>query len=62
MKTLNSDRLAYSVADVIDLTGLSRATIYRQMAAGHLTYLKVGSRTLIKREAIEAFLNGETAR
>jgi excisionase family DNA binding protein len=60
MKTLTGNRLAYSVADVIELTGLSRATIYRQMAAGRLTYLKVGSRTLIKREAIEAFLNGQS--
>lgn len=60
MRTLASDRLTYSVNDVIELTGLSRATIYRQMNAGHLAYLKVGSRTLIKREAIEAFLNGQS--
>lgn len=58
MKTLSSDRLTYSVADVIGLTGLSRATIYRQIDAGHLTIVKIGRRTLIKREAIEAFLNG----
>jgi excisionase family DNA binding protein len=59
MRTLSGDRLTYSVADVIDLTGLSRATIYRQIDAGNLTIVKIGRRTLIKREALTAFLNGE---
>jgi excisionase family DNA binding protein len=34
---------AYSIADVIDLTKLSRPTLYRMMADGRLRYVQVTS-------------------
>lgn len=39
-----------------DLTGMSRSGTYRALAAGHLTAIKCGSRTLIDAEAGLAWL------
>ncbi|HTO48138.1 MAG TPA: helix-turn-helix domain-containing protein [Burkholderiales bacterium] len=50
---------AFSIADMIAFTGLSRATIYREIEAGRLVYLKQGRRTLIPRKAaIQLLANG----
>jgi excisionase family DNA binding protein len=51
-----AERLAYSVAEVSFVTGLSRDLLYDQMRAGKLAYLKVGRRRLITRQNLEAFL------
>jgi len=55
------NRLTYSVPEVAALTGLSRATLYREMQAGRLPYIKVGARRLVSRAAIVTFLGGRTA-
>jgi hypothetical protein len=39
-----------------DLTGMSRSGTYRALAAGHLTAIKCGTRTLIDAEAGLAWL------
>jgi excisionase family DNA binding protein len=44
---LPAERLAYSVDEVAQLTGLSRDLLYDQMRAGKLDYLKVGRRQLV---------------
>jgi excisionase family DNA binding protein len=54
------ERLAYSVAEVAFITGLSRDLLYDQMRAGELAYLKVGRRRLITRQNLEAFLAGSS--
>ena len=42
-----AERLAYSVDEVAQITGLSRDLLYDQMRAGRLGYIKVGRRRII---------------
>jgi excisionase family DNA binding protein len=51
-----ADRLAYSVEEAAQVTGLSRDLLYDEMRAGRLVYLKVGRRRIITRQHLEAFL------
>ncbi|MGH3223021.1 MAG: helix-turn-helix domain-containing protein [Streptosporangiaceae bacterium] len=51
-----AERLAYSIDEVVRLTGLSRDLLYDEMRRGNLTYLKVGRRRLITRRHLEQFL------
>lgn len=55
------ERLAYSVDEAAQITGLSRDLLYDQMRAGKLAYLKIGRRRLISRRSLEAFLAQATA-
>jgi len=55
------ERLAYSVNEVAQITGLSRDLLYDQMRTGRLAYLKVGRRRIITRQHLEAFLALGTA-
>jgi excisionase family DNA binding protein len=50
------ERLAYSVDEAAQITGLSRDLLYDQMRTGRLTYLKIGRRRVITRQHLEAFL------
>jgi excisionase family DNA binding protein len=51
-----ADRLAYSVDEAAQITGLSRDLLYDQMRTGRLAYLKVGRRRIITRQHLDAFL------
>lgn len=51
-----ADPLAFSVADLPAVTGLGRSSIAKIIASGALPARKVGARTLILREDVEAFL------
>jgi excisionase family DNA binding protein len=51
------ERLAYSVDEVSQITGLSRDLLYDQMRAGRLLYLKVGRRRIITRHHLETSLS-----
>lgn len=55
-QTAGADRLAYSVDEVAQLTGLSRDLLYDEMRRGNLAYLKVGRRRLITRQHLDQFL------
>jgi excisionase family DNA binding protein len=55
-----AERLAYSVDEAAQITGLSRDLLYDQMRAGQLAYLKVGRRRIITRKHLEAFLSTAT--
>lgn len=52
------ERLAYSVDEVAEATGLRRSLLYDAMNAGQLGYLKVGRRRIITRDHLHAFLSG----
>jgi excisionase family DNA binding protein len=54
--TQPAERLAYSVEEAAQITGLSRDLLYDQMRTGRLAYLKVGRRRIITRQHLEAFL------
>jgi excisionase family DNA binding protein len=51
-----AERLAYSVDEAAQLTGLSRDLLYDQMRRGNLPYVKVGRRQLITRQHLQQFL------
>lgn len=51
-----AEKLSYRMDEAAIATGLSKATLYRLVEKGELTTLKVGSRTLIRREVLQAFL------
>jgi excisionase family DNA binding protein len=54
-------RLAYSLAELEVLTGLSRSTFYRMVARGELETVKFGrSRMVSTREAAKLFRNEQT--
>lgn len=55
-----AERLAYSVDEAAQITGLSRDLLYDQMRTGRLAYLKVGRRRIITRQHLEAFLTTGT--
>jgi excisionase family DNA binding protein len=52
------ERRAFSIRETERAVNLSRATIYRLIAAGKLTTVKVGARRLVPVEAIDALLSG----
>ncbi len=49
-------RRAFSIRETELATSLSHATIYRLIASGKLTTVKVGARRLVPVEAIDALL------
>ena len=51
-----AERLAYSIDEVVCLTGLSRDLLYDEMRRGNLTYVKVGRRRLITCHHLQEFL------
>jgi excisionase family DNA binding protein len=51
-----AERLAYSVDEAAQLTGLSRELLYDQMRRGNLPYVKIGRRRLITRQHLQQFL------
>jgi len=56
-----SEKLAYSVDEIAEETGLSRSLIYDEMNAGRLGYIKVGRRRIITRKQLDAFLGNVEA-
>jgi excisionase family DNA binding protein len=52
------ERRAFSIRETERTVNLSRATLYRLIAAGKLTTVKVGARRLVPVAAIDALLAG----
>lgn len=48
--------LAYSIKDTIAVSGIGRTTLYQLIRAGELRPVKIGRRTLILRNDLEALL------
>lgn len=53
--TLTAKRRMLTPAQVADLTGVSRSTISRKIAAGELRAVKIGNRNQIPYEEFERF-------
>jgi excisionase family DNA binding protein len=51
-----AEKLAYSISEVVDLTGISRSKIYEEIRDGHLRAVKSGHRTLILCSDLEGYL------
>ena len=55
--SISPERLAYSIEEVADLTGISRSLVYDMMSAGRLEYIKVGRRRIITVQQLDTFLS-----
>lgn len=55
-KPILQKKIAYSIVDVTDLTGLGRSFIYEAIKAGNLSIRKAGRRTLIFEADLNAWL------
>ena len=51
-----ASKIAYSIAEVVDLTGISRSKVYELIRDGHLRAVKSGHRTLILHTDLETYL------
>lgn len=54
---LPSEKLAYGIKEAASALGVSKTTIWRAMKEGKLSAVKVGNRTLIKTDALQAWLS-----
>lgn len=52
--------LAYSVVSAAKAIGVSKNTIWRLIAAGELTTFKLGARTLIRADVLQAFIDRQS--
>ena len=55
------DRLTYSIEEAAAALGVCRETVYRQIKRRKLKVVKLGSRTLVRREALQEMLDGLAA-
>jgi excisionase family DNA binding protein len=51
-----NDQLAYSIPEAVAVSRIGRTRLYEFMASGQLPIVKNGTRTLIRREALDALL------
>lgn len=59
--TLPSEKLAYGIKEAAIALGVSKTTIWRAMKEGKVSAVKVGNRTLIRTEALQAWLSVRVA-
>lgn len=51
-----SEKLAYTIPEAVAVSGLGRTTIYELIKDGELPVVKVGARSLVRRQDLEAML------
>ena len=56
--TQTAERDAYSIRELAERYGVHPVTIYREIWDGRLTTFKLRGRTLISRDAVDAWRNG----
>ena len=49
-------KLSYSIAETVELTGLGRSTLYEEIHSNRLRARKIGRRTIILAEDLSSFL------
>jgi hypothetical protein len=49
-------KLAFSIAELVEVSNLGRSFIYEEIKAGHLVARKAGRRTLVLHEDAESWL------
>ena len=57
-----SDKLAYTIPEAVVASGLGRTTIYELIKRREIPVVKVGSRSLIRRQDLEAMLERKLVR
>lgn len=53
----NGFKIAYTVKEAVEATGLGRTTLYQMIGEGRLKVVKIGTRTLIPRSSLEAIFS-----
>ena len=56
-----TEKLTVTIPQACELTGLGRSTIYRLFESGKLQRLKAGTRTLIRVDDLEAYIESLTS-
>jgi excisionase family DNA binding protein len=59
---LPSEKLAYGIKEAASALGVSKTTIWRAIKEGKLSAVKVGNRTLLKTEALQAWISAPATR
>lgn len=57
---LELPKLSYRIDEAVKVTGLSRPTLYRLISRGELSAFKIGTRTLIKADVLEGFIDRQS--
>jgi excisionase family DNA binding protein len=50
------DRIAFTIEQAVEVSGIGRTTLYAQIRDGHLIARKIGRRTIIMASDLLAFL------
>jgi excisionase family DNA binding protein len=53
---LVSEKICYQIPEAVEVSGLGRTTLYREIAAGRLETVVVGRRRLVPRAALEDYI------
>jgi excisionase family DNA binding protein len=56
---IEAERLAYSVKEACRVSSLGRTTLYAHIAANRLKAVRIGGRTVIPAESLQALIAGE---
>ena len=59
--TSTIERKTYSIAEFIEMSGLSESTTFKLLASGELASVRVGARRLILARSIDALLDPDSA-
>ena len=54
---MEPDKLSYNVNEAAAAVGISPRKVYELAKAGEITLFKLGGRTLIRRDALEAYVD-----
>ncbi len=60
-ETFATSKLAYSVKDACGASSLGKTTLYKHIAAGRLRAVRIGGRTIIPAESLNALIAGGAA-
>lgn len=53
---VSAERLAYSIKDIMKMTGLARGTIDKEIRAGNLPHKRVGRKIIIPADGFKQWL------
>ena len=54
---MDSDPLAYDIPTAAGLCGIGRTSLYKEIDAGRVATVKIGSRRLVSRRSLEEFIS-----
>lgn len=63
MQSIKHDlpKIAYSIAEACRVTSLGRTTIYAHIASGRLRAVRIGGRTIIPADALNALVDSDAS-